>query len=290
MNMDELDFPDDLLPEFTPELHAKIAKIHIQRDAERRLDLAANAKFQETFQARQKALAAGGTIHRSNSSASSYVRGPANYPAALEAHISHNTAQVPAHGATAPLSIPSKSGRIYANNSYNFSTHSLGPNVHFRAGPVTSTPSIVNQPTIVRRRNDSSASVKPSIYANPSHNLSTHSLGPNAMFGSVNRPRMVRQDSSQSAVVVPTSVCPRRRNESSASSKSSLRTGADVLRVARGPHAAKLQGAAQAKGIVRFDHGLQVNDSDGSGDDWGLGPCKSKKAATIAGQGRGGRR
>lgn len=284
MNMDELDFPDALLPPLTPVIQSRMAALQAQGAAERRLEFAAHTKFQETFQTRQKALEAQ-KPQRSNSSASSHLRGAIGYPIVLGSYLDRSDA----HSTTAPLSIPAKSRGVYANKSHNLSTHSLGPNVHFRAGPVTATPSIVNQPTGARGRNDSSASVKPSIYANSSHNTSTRSLGPSALFRTQRVP-VVRQGSSQSAVDPATGTA-RRSNESSASTKS-CRNGAayqpDVIRVARGPHAAKLHGATPAKAGARFDPDLQVNDSDGSGSgEWGLGPNKAK-AATIAGHSRGG--
>ncbi|KAG6918058.1 hypothetical protein DXG01_016714 [Tephrocybe rancida] len=254
---------DHLLPDFPPELTAKIVALdaeQVHRQQAKHAESAKAARNAAILRTRQTPAA----IQRSASSMSGTL--PLNI---RRRDASNHTAF--------PSAQPS--GSLYQNYSASQSTRSLNPNARYRACLASS-----RQPPSVTHISSNSGC---STYSNETF---TNSLSQNARYHAA-------PTASDSLDAVPAveddGATVRRRNASSASSRSALamrRNGLlpppadhhDMLRVLRGPHAAKLQAPpTPAKGM-----GLPVNDTN-SDKEWGVKGSKNRGAATVAGYRRG---
>ncbi|KAG6844625.1 hypothetical protein H0H87_005482 [Tephrocybe sp. NHM501043] len=282
---------EHLLPDFPPELTAKIRSLDAEQARHQKEKHAESAKAARNAAILRARQAQGQAIQRSTSNTSQYPT-------------STRPLNIRRRDVLDPDATPKPSGGPYKNYAASKSALSLrDPNSRDRYHACLASS---RQATAKEAYSSDSSSSnahtnydsETSLYTNSSASKSSYSVSTHTQYQS----DLAASGSKDSIPRVDDTVSVRRRNASSASSRSALamrRHGlmpppshtageqaqhGEMLRVLRGPHAAQFQ--APSVPMRAQEIGLPINDTL-SEKEWGAKGSKFRGAATVAGYGHG---
>lgn len=269
MNMD--DFTNDLLPEFSPTLKAKMDATLRYREQEL-------LREAQALERRQKSMRHNATVNaalgRSTSSASAYTRAPSAHTSSKASLDRKNGIRSPSSVSLASnsMSTPANTG-LYRNPVSSLSTQSLAPNARLRGQqPPTKPPISHPQPLTQGRHRNTSTSSSASTLS------SRRPVVPSPLAQQYSSNYTQHQGPQNTDLYHPS-----------------------VMRVLRGPHGATLQCPKPVRPGRVDVAALEVNDAE-EGQQWGIahgrgagakyhpGHNVKPMAATIAGYGKSGMR